>query len=139
MRVAIVGAGISGLQQGRALQKRGIDFHIYGSDAGVGGVWRVTTHLQGAQGKPTSLSIPWMGAFCGNINHLGKLHGTVDIVTRSKSCLPCACAVPYPYYEFPEFPWPEALRQKYKDAMTPPAQAVQQYIQVMFDGTALLC
>ena len=51
MRVAIVGAGIAGLQQGRALQKRGIDFHIYEAAEKVGGVWRQTAHLQGAQGK----------------------------------------------------------------------------------------
>lgn len=51
MRIAIIGAGVAELQQARALQKRGIDFHIYEAEAGVGGVWRVTTHLQGAQGK----------------------------------------------------------------------------------------
>ena len=47
----MVGAGVAGLQQGRALQKRGVDFHIYEAEPDVGGVWRVTTHLQGAQGK----------------------------------------------------------------------------------------
>ena len=52
--VTIIGAGVAGLQQGRALQKRGIDFRIYEAKAGVGGVWRVTTHLQGAQGKRSS-------------------------------------------------------------------------------------
>lgn len=54
MRVAVVGAGVAGLQQGRALQKRGIDFRIYETEAEVGGVWRVTTHLQGAQGERSS-------------------------------------------------------------------------------------
>lgn len=52
MRVAIVGAGLAGLQQGRALQKRGIDFQIYEADDKVGGVWSTTAHLQGAQGEP---------------------------------------------------------------------------------------
>jgi len=53
MKVAVIGAGIAGLQQGRALQKRGVDFHIYEAEIGVGGVWRTTAHLQGAQGKHT--------------------------------------------------------------------------------------
>lgn len=87
MRVAIVGAGIAGLQQGRALQKRGIDFHIYEAAEKVGGVWRQTAHLQGAQ-------------------------------------------VTYPYYEFPEFPWPTSLKQQYPDAVTPPGPAVQRYIEM---------
>ena len=52
----MVGAGVAGLQQGRALQKRGIDFHIYEAEPNVGGVWRATTHLQGAQGKQNSRS-----------------------------------------------------------------------------------
>jgi len=51
MQVAVIGAGVAGLQQGRALQKRSVDFHIYETEIGVGGVWRTTAHLQGAQGK----------------------------------------------------------------------------------------
>ncbi|KAL0051541.1 hypothetical protein WJX82_009490 [Trebouxia sp. C0006] len=83
MQVAVIGAGVAGLQQGRALQKRSFDFHIYETEIGVGGVWRTTAHLQGAQ-------------------------------------------VTYPYYEFPEFPWPDALIQKHRGAVTPPAPVVQQ-------------
>ena len=128
----MVGAGVAGLQQGRALQKRGIDFHIYEADALVGGVWRVTTHLQGAQGRrsdqyavaaipPSTLSpvcfVPWMG-------HSLDLRRLVPYV------------VAYPYYEFPEFPWPEELKQQYKGAVTAPAPAVQQYIQVLLVNAA---
>lgn len=56
MKVAVIGAGVAGLQQGRAFQKRGIDFHIYETEIGVGGVWRTTAHLQGAQGKYMRMS-----------------------------------------------------------------------------------
>ena len=45
-------------------------------------------------------------------------------------------AVTYPYYEFPEFPWPDALIQKHHGAVTPPAPAVQQYIEVLLAGAA---
>ncbi len=52
--------------------------------------------------------------------------------TRSHALL----AVTYPYYEFPEFPWPDALIQKHRGAVTPPAPAVQQYIEVLLAGVA---
>ena len=45
-------------------------------------------------------------------------------------------AVTYPYYEFPEFPWPDALIQNHHGAVTPPASAVQQYIEVLLAGAA---
>lgn len=45
-------------------------------------------------------------------------------------------AVTYPYYEFPEFPWPDALIQKHHGAVTPPAPVVQQYIEVLLAGAA---
>ena len=47
-------------------------------------------------------------------------------------------AVTYPYYEFPEFPWPDALIQKHRGAVTPPAPAVQQYIEVLLAGVPTL-
>lgn len=49
MKIGIVGAGLAGLQQARALQKRNIDFHKYETKDKVGGVW-VNTQLQAAQG-----------------------------------------------------------------------------------------
>ena len=132
MRVAVVGAGVAGLQQGRALQKRGIDFHIYEAEAGVGGVWRVTTHLQGAQGKRSSRCTK-----C-TFRHLHQLSvpGIYSLLAGTLSPAQLSCAVAYPYYEFPEFPWPEALKQEYKGAVTAPGPAVQQYIQVLLVGAA---
>ena len=65
-RVAVIGAGIAGLQQGRALQKRGIDFVIYEADAHVGGVWSTTAHLQGAQGK--LLNVILATSRCSGVN-----------------------------------------------------------------------
>ena len=61
MKVATVGAGVAGLQQGRAVQKRGIDFHIYEAEDEVGGVWRMTAHLQGAQGNYLQAYSSWLG------------------------------------------------------------------------------
>jgi cation diffusion facilitator CzcD-associated flavoprotein CzcO len=55
MNVAINGAGVAGLQQARACQKRGISFHVYEAQDSVGGVW-VNTELQGAQGENRSCS-----------------------------------------------------------------------------------
>ena len=39
-------------------------------------------------------------------------------------------AVTWPHYQFAEFPWPEELKQQNQEAVTPPAPAVQQYIEV---------
>ena len=52
--------------------------------------------------------------------------------TRSHALL----AVTYPYYEFPEFPWPDALIQKHRGAVTPPAPVVQQYVEVLLADVA---
>lgn len=57
---------------------------------------------------------------------------TLECRTLSHTLL----AVTYPYYEFPEFPWPDALIQKHRGAVTPPAPAVQQYIEVLLAGVA---
>ena len=43
----------------------------------------------------------------------------------------CFHAVPWEFYELPEFPYPEHIRQQYKHKQTPPAAAIQQYLQVL--------
>ena len=50
INVAIVGAGVAGLQQARALQKRGISFTIYEAADDIGGVWRSNYDGYAAQG-----------------------------------------------------------------------------------------
>lgn len=49
--VAIVGAGVSGLVLARTLQRHRISHVVLEQSAGVGGVWKSATHLQGAQGQ----------------------------------------------------------------------------------------
>lgn len=36
----------------------------------------------------------------------------------------------WPYYEFAEFPWPAELKDIHREAITPPAAAIQQYIKL---------
>ena len=86
MKVAVVGAGVAGLQQGRALQKRGIDFHIYEADAQVGGVWRVTTHLQGAQGKE-AINTQFLQSRRALYLHYVFFRGWVTHLTSGNLCL----------------------------------------------------
>jgi cation diffusion facilitator CzcD-associated flavoprotein CzcO len=50
IHVAIVGAGVAGLQQARALQKRGIPFTVYEAADDIGGVWRSNYDGYAAQG-----------------------------------------------------------------------------------------
>ena len=50
MKVAVVGAGFSGVQAARALQTRGIECSVFEARYGPGGVWLKTSHGQGAQG-----------------------------------------------------------------------------------------
>ncbi|KAK9809718.1 hypothetical protein WJX73_009349 [Symbiochloris irregularis] len=47
--VAIIGAGVSGLVLARALQRSDIPYVVFEKDDRPGGVWRSTTHRQGAQ------------------------------------------------------------------------------------------
>ena len=51
MKVAVVGAGVSGLQTGRALHKRGYTCTIFEARGAVSGLWTQCTHGQGAQGR----------------------------------------------------------------------------------------
>jgi cation diffusion facilitator CzcD-associated flavoprotein CzcO len=51
VHVAIVGAGVAGLQQARALQKRSIPFTIFEAADDIGGVWRSNYAGFGAQGE----------------------------------------------------------------------------------------
>ena len=50
MKVAVVGAGFSGVQAARGLQKRGVKYSVFEARSGPGGVWLKTSHGQGAQG-----------------------------------------------------------------------------------------
>ncbi len=145
MKVAVIGAGVAGLQQGRAFQKCGIDFHIYETEIGVGGVWRTTAHLQGAQGK--YMHMPNSSTSCNvrQYRHSANTPTSLlpsSIVSSMQCKLECRThshallAVTYPYYEFPEFPWPDALIQKHRGTVTPPAPAVQQYIEVLLGAGA---
>lgn len=37
--------------------------------------------------------------------------------------------MPFPYYELPEFPWPENLKIKFSSIGLPPAATVQEYVE----------
>ena len=42
----------------------------------------------------------------------------------------CYFAVPWEFYELPEMPYPKHIREQYKHKQTPPAAAIQEYLQV---------
>ncbi len=86
MKVAVIGAGVAGLQQGRAFQKRGVDFHIYETEIGVGGVWRTTAHLQGAQGKYIRMPNPSASAAFDNIDTLPTRQVFCSLRTLCRQC-----------------------------------------------------
>lgn len=56
--VAVLGAGVSGLVLARALQRHGIHPVIFEQSNDIGGVWRTTTHGQGAQVPYQFYSLP---------------------------------------------------------------------------------
>lgn len=62
--MAIVGAGVAGLQQARALQKRGIAFTVYEAADDIGGVWRSNYAGFGAQGAQLSAHMHTCTADC---------------------------------------------------------------------------
>lgn len=38
--------------------------------------------------------------------------------------------MPWDFFEFPEFPWPESLKREHPGEFCPPGDAVQRYVEV---------
>ena len=124
-KVAVIGAGVAGLQTAKALREIGLDVTIFEKSENVGGVWRKN------YGSCTRASLRALVRKRDLRDSRAAPTPRVARAARTRAA-DFGLQVPQSLYEFPDFPAPKGKYQRF-----PKGEEVQDYIEKYADTNNL--